>query len=51
MACTVEDSMRREEPLEGPLMPRETFRCPACGAEFTKREQLDDHTRVEHRTA
>ncbi len=43
--------MRSEEPLEGPMKAREIFRCPTCGAEFTRRERLDDHTRVEHRIA
>ncbi len=42
--------MRREEPIQGPIRPRETFRCVTCGAEFTRREQLDDHVRLEHRT-
>jgi hypothetical protein len=43
------DPGRTEPPIPSPLGRHGPFRCAVCGAQFTTREQLDEHRRFEHR--
>jgi hypothetical protein len=39
---------RVETPLPIVIGSRREYRCAVCGAEFTSRQQMDEHDRIEH---